>query len=158
MTKKIKLDKIDLKILYHLQQNGRISNIELSNLVGISASPCLRRLKHLQDQKVIRGIHADLNPEVFGQEVLIFASISIEVKSEKEQDQFETELTKIKEIREIYSLSLQNDYLLKVITKSLNDYKILISTRISKVPFIKKIRTTQITKIVKVTPGFELDI
>jgi DNA-binding Lrp family transcriptional regulator len=151
-----KIDDIDIKILQELQKNGRISNIELSNLVGVSPSPCLRRLKSLQDHGVIKNYYAEIDEKSFGFNLTMFASVSIEVASEEERETFEQELAKIEEIREIYALSLETDYLLKFLVQDWFDYKKVINSKVAKVPFIKKIRTTQITRTIKKEPGFHI--
>lgn len=157
MTKRIlKIDNIDIKILQNLQQDGRMSNIKLSEIVGISASPCLRRLTTLIKNDIIKGFYAELDEKFFGYNLTIFASISIEVNSESEREIFEKELTMIPEIREIYSLSLETDYLLKFLIQDFLDYKRIINSKVSRIPYIKKIRTTQITRVIKKEPGFEI--
>lgn len=156
MAKRFKLDDIDIKILNNLQKDGRMSNIDLSHIVGISPSPCLRRLKSLQESGIIKSFHADLDEKFFGYNLTIFASVSIEVTSEIERDTFEKEISAIPEIREIYSLSLETDYLLKFLVQDFLDYKKVINTKVAKVPFIKKVRTTQITRVIKKEYGFEI--
>lgn len=156
MKNTIKIDEIDIKILEVLQSNGRISNIELSNIVGISPSPCLRRLKSLQDNGVIKGYFADIEASVFNYNITMFASVSIDVKNESEKNAFETALANIPEIREIYALSLETDYLLKFKVKDWLDYKNIINTKVAKVPFLKRIRTTHITRVIKKEYGFPL--
>ena len=157
MAKRVyKLDNIDVKMLNTLQKDGRISNIDLSHLVGISPSPCLRRLKSLQDTGIIKGFYADLDNNFFGYNLIMFASISIEIKTEDEREVFENKLCEIPEIREIYALSMETDYLLKFVVKDWLEYKKVINTKVAKVPFIKKIRTTQITRVLKKDNGFDI--
>ncbi len=157
MGKKIfKLDDIDVKILKILQKDGRISNIDLSEQVGISPSPCLRRLRTLNEQGIIKSYYADLDEKFFGYNTTMFASITIAFENEKEKDQFEEELSKISAVREIYALSVDTDYLIKMVVKDWYDYKFIVNTKIAKVPFIKKIRTTTILRKIKQEPGFEV--
>ena len=157
MGKKIfKLDDIDIKILKILQTDGRISNIDLSEQVGISPSPCLRRLRTLKDQGIIKSYYADLDERFFGYNTTMFASITIAYASEKEKEQFEEELSKISAIREIYALAVETDYLIKMVVKDWYDYKHIVNTKIAKVPFIKKIRTTTILRTIKHEQGFEI--
>jgi Lrp/AsnC family leucine-responsive transcriptional regulator len=144
-----KIDDIDVKILNALQDNGRVSNIDLSEMVGISPSPCLRRLKSLQDNGIIKSFSTQLDESFFGLNLIMFASLTIEVKSEEERDNFERELANIIEIKEVYALSLETDYLVKILVNDWIDYKRIINTKVAKLPFIKKIRTTQITRVIK---------
>lgn len=157
MGKKIfKLDDIDIKILKILQKDGRISNIDLSDQVGISPSPCLRRLRTLKEQGVIKSYYADLDERVFGFNTTMFASITIAFENEEEKEQFEAELSKITAVREIYALSVETDYLIKMVVKDWYDYKHIVNNKIAKVPFIKKIRTTTILRTIKHNHGFEI--
>ena len=114
-----KIDDIDVKILNALQENGRVSNIDLSEMVGISPSPCLRRLKSLQDNGIIKSFSAQLDEAFFGLNLIMFASLTIEVSSEAERDKFEDELKNIIEIKEVYALSLESDYLVKILVRIL---------------------------------------
>ncbi len=157
MAKKIfKLDDVDIGIIKILQNEGRISNIELSEKVGISPSPCLRRLKSLNTHGIIKGYYADVDEKLFGYTSTIFASISIEIANEAERDKFEEELANISVIREIYALSVETDYLIKMVVKDWYHYKHVVNTKIAKVPFIKKIRTTTIFRTVKKEHGFDI--
>ncbi len=150
MAKKTyKIDEIDIRILNALQDNGRISNIDLSEVAGISPSPCLRRLKSLQDNGIIKSFNAQLDESFFGLNLIMFASITIEVKSETDRTTFENELKNITEIKEAYALSLDTDYLIKMLVNDWIDYKRIINTKVAKLPFITKIRTTQINRVIK---------
>ncbi len=150
MTKRShKIDAIDIKIIRELQQNGRKSNIELSDAVGISPSPCLRRLKALQDNNIITGFYADVDEKFFNLNLTMFASISIEVNNEEEREIFENSLSAIPEVREIYALTLDTDYIFKLVVTDWMEYKKVINTKIAKVPFIKKIRTSATTRVIK---------
>lgn len=144
-----KIDAVDMKILNALQEDGRISNIDLSTIAGISPSPCLRRLRSLQESGIIKSFSANLDETFFGYNLIMFASVSIEVTSEKQREEFENAICEIEEIKEIYCLSLESDYLLKFLITDWLEYKRVINTKLSKVPYVKKIRTTQITRVLK---------
>ena len=157
MSKKsLKIDNIDMKILHELQKNARISNVELSQIVGISPSPCLRRLKALQEKGIIKGFFTEINEAIFSYELTTFASIVIDIKSDTERELFEKSINEIEEVKEVYSLSLDSDYLIKILAKDWFDYKKILNSKISKVPFITKIKTTQISRVIKKEHGIIL--
>lgn len=151
MAKKYKLDEIDRKILNTLQSNGRISNIELSSIVGISPSPCLRRVKALEEEGFITGFYATLNYALFNYNLIVYASVVTKASNPKEFELFEQAITAIPNILEIYGLSNNTDYLIKIVAKDELDYHKLINESLGKVPFLSKVRTTKISKEIKRT-------
>ena len=89
MANKVKLDGVDRKILKDLQNDGRMTNVELAKRIGISAPPCLRRVRALEDNRVIRGYHADVNPEALGYSVMVFAFVGLISQAENDLQEFE---------------------------------------------------------------------
>ena len=116
-TLKTKLDKIDFQILSNLQTNGRISNVELANLVDISPPPCLRRVKALEDNGYIKGYNADVNSELIGFKVTIFAFVGLESQAESDLQIFENYISLFPEVRECHMLVGEIDFLLKIVAK-----------------------------------------
>ena len=155
MTKKYKLDSIDIKILKVLNSNGKMSNIELSKKVGISPSPCLRRVKILEDNKIIKGYSVDIDFSFLEYNLVFFASISTNFSNNKEKELLEKELLSINEVLEVYILNSDKDYLVKIIVKNYLDYKVVVNTKLTRLPFIKNIRTTKINTTLKKS-GFVL--
>ena len=88
--RRIKLDKIDRRILRDLQANGRMTNVDLAQRAGISAPPCLRRVRALEEAGFIRGYHADINPEALGFGVTVFAQVGLSSQAEPDLKAFET--------------------------------------------------------------------
>ncbi len=149
MSKKFKLDEIDLKILSILQKNARVSNLDISDQVGISPSPCLRRVKALEEHGVIQAFYTKLSEEFFEYNLTVFATISSNASNKQEKKAFETALEKVKEILEIYALTTDTDYLLKLVVKDESHYQQILQTIIGHVPNVAKIRTTKIAKVIK---------
>ena len=89
MANKVKLDDVDRRILKDLQEDGRMTNVELAKRIGISAPPCLRRVRALEDQGVIRGYHADVNAEALGYSVMVFAFVGLISQAENDLQEFE---------------------------------------------------------------------
>ena len=118
MSSAVSLDKFDLKILVHLQREGRCSNIELADAVGLSQSPCLVRTKRLQEIGVIRGYGADIALEKLGACVTVFSEVTISSHRRHDFRKFEEVAGQHREIVEWYNVSGGYDYLLKIVVPS----------------------------------------
>src|SRR5688500_14421836 len=99
---RVKLDRIDRRILHDLQENGRITNVDLAQNAGISAPPCLRRMRALEENGYVRGYHADLDPEKMGFEVTFFALIGLETQAGDRLAAFERLVSEWPEVRECH--------------------------------------------------------
>lgn len=126
MPSTISLDRIDLKILEHLQREGRCSNVELAEAVGLSQSPCLLRTKRLQDIGVIRGYGADIALEKLGSNVIVFSEVTISSHRPHDFRKFEKGAGKYPEIVECYNVSGGYDYLLKIMAPTVAHFQALM--------------------------------
>jgi DNA-binding Lrp family transcriptional regulator len=120
----ISVDAFDLKLLAALQDDGRLTNQELADLVGLSASQCSRRRMRLEDEKVIAGYHADLAAEALGFTLIAFIHITLATHSPDNAEKFRALVNRVDAIQEAYSMTGDADYLLKVVLhdlKSLSD-------------------------------------
>jgi DNA-binding Lrp family transcriptional regulator len=122
----ISLDQFDLKILAHLQREGRCSNVELADAVGLSQSPCLVRTKRLQDVGVIRGYGADIALEKLGGHVIVFSEVTISTHRRPDFRKFEEVAGQHPEIVEWYNVSGGYDYLLKIVAPSVARFQELM--------------------------------
>lgn len=120
------LDQFDMKILVHLQREGRCSNVELSAAVGLSESPCLARTKRLQEIGVIRGYGADVALEKLGSHVIVFSEVTIGNHRPHDFRKFETGAGKYDEIVECYNVSGGYDYLLKIVAPDIAHFQALM--------------------------------
>ncbi|MDR3472273.1 MAG: Lrp/AsnC family transcriptional regulator [Devosia sp.] len=136
------LDQIDRKILSALQNNGRLTNQDLSAQVGLSASPCLRRLKQLEQDGYISRYVAIVEPRSLGLDITAFARVSLEQQDSKMLDAFERTVASWPEVMECYLMSGDTDYQLRVVTRSLADYEIFLRERLTKVPGVAKIQSS----------------
>jgi len=118
MCAPVALDKFDLKILAHLEREGRCSNVELADAVGLSQSPCLVRTKRLQESGVIRGYGADIALEKLGRHVIVFSEVTIGSHRPPDFRKFEAAVDSHPEIVEWYNVSGGYDYLLKIVAPS----------------------------------------
>ena len=126
MRSSASLDRFDIKILVHLQREGRCSNVELATAVGLSESPCLVRTKRLQEIGVIRGYGADIALEKLGSYVIVFSEVTISKHRPGDFRKFETGAGKYDEIVECYNVSGGYDYLLKIVAPSIACFQALM--------------------------------
>jgi DNA-binding Lrp family transcriptional regulator len=126
MRSSASLDQFDIKILVHLQREGRCSNVDLAAAVGLSQSPCLFRTKRLQEIGVIRGYGADVALEKLGSHVIVFSEVTIGSHQLRDFRKFETGAGKYHEIVECYNVSGGYDYLLKIVAPSIAYFQALM--------------------------------
>lgn len=119
-------DRFDLKILVHLEREGRCSNVELANAVGLSQSPCLVRTKRLQDSGVIRGYGAEIALEKLGNHVIVFSEVTISSHRPLDFRKFEQAADSHREIVEWFNVSGGYDYLLKIVAPSVAHFQALM--------------------------------
>jgi DNA-binding Lrp family transcriptional regulator len=122
----VSIDRFDLKILTHLQRDGRCSNVELADAVGLSQSPCLARTKRLQQLGVIRGYGADVALETLGESVVVFSEVTISSHRRHDFRKFEEAAARHPEIVECFNVSGGYDYLLKVVSPSVARFQELM--------------------------------
>ncbi len=123
----IRLDEIDRKILAELQADGRMTNVELAKRVGISAPPCLRRVRTLEESGLIRGYHADVNSRELGFEVQVFAMVGLESQAESELNAFEERCREWPLVRECHMLNGEVDFILKCVAPDLSSFQQFLS-------------------------------
>ena len=138
----IELDAIDLKILRILQDDGRISNARLAELVALSSSPCWKRLKRLEASGIIRGYQAVLDRHALGLGVVAFVSILLENHTEKTCRMFESGALAMPEVMVCHNISGQHDYLLQVLADDLESYSALVLDRLRKLPGVKEMQSS----------------
>ncbi len=122
----LKLDRLDLRILSQLQINGRITNVDLANSVGLSPSPCLIRVKRLEQAGYIAGYGAELRLEKLGDTVTVFTEVTLADHHREDFVRFETAIRGVDEVIECHLVSGGYDYLLKFITRGVNHYQTII--------------------------------
>ncbi|MBR0718525.1 Lrp/AsnC family transcriptional regulator [Bradyrhizobium liaoningense] len=123
----LQLDAFDLKIISALQDDGRLTNQELADLAGLSASQCSRRRMRLEEEKVISGYHADLSSEALGFGVIAFIQVTLATHSPDNSKRFRTLVGRIDEIQEAYSLTGDADYVLKAVLRDLKGLSNLVN-------------------------------
>lgn len=126
MPEALKLDRIDIRILSHLQANGRITNVDLADAVGLSPSPCLIRVKRLEKAGYITGYGALIQLEKLGTMQVVFTQVTLSDHRREDFVKFETAIRKIDEVIECHLVSGGFDYLLKFVTRSVGHYQTIM--------------------------------
>lgn len=145
------LDRIDRKILTELQNDGRISNVELSRRVGLSATPCLERVKRLEKEKFITGYSATVNPAKVGAALLVFVEITLSRKSPDVFEEFSEAVKSLEAIQECHLVSGNFDFLLKTRVADMSDYRTLLGDTLLRLPQVSESRTFVVMEEVKQT-------
>lgn len=143
------IDKIDFKILKILQENGRITNIQLSTEIGLSPAPTLERVRKLEQTGFIKSYHAMVNEELLGIAIKSYIQISLNYKAANSIESFNTKIQKFEEIVECHRIAGSSDYLLKVVSSDLNSYEQFILTKLSKLPEISSMKSMMVMSTVK---------
>jgi len=151
------LDKIDLQILKILQENGRITNLQLSNEIGLSPAPTLERVRKLENAQYIKSYHALVDEEKLGLGIKTFIQVSLDFHKSNTIDIFLQEIQKIKEITECHHVTGQCDFLLKVYVRDIKLYEQLIMDKISRIPVVKTFQTMMIMSTSKKEPTVPLE-
>jgi DNA-binding Lrp family transcriptional regulator len=149
MTLKADLDAIDWKILRELQDDGRMTNVELSRRVGISAPPCLRRVKRLEDAGVIRGYRALLNAPSLGMDVVAFCQIGLHHQSETELKAFAEKTRNWPIVRRAWMVSGDSDFLLHCVASDLGTFQSFVIEELTSAPNVDTVRTALTIRQVK---------
>ena len=154
--RRVKLDRIDLKILRDLQDKGRMTNVELARRAGISAPPCLRRVRALEKAGFIRVYHADLDAEQLGFEVMFFALVGLDNQSETVLTAFESMVADWPEVRECHMARGPHDFVLKIVAHN-TAHENELTTQLTAAPHVATVLTMQVIRSSKHHPGVPLD-
>lgn len=156
MSKSVSLDAHDLKILRLLQENAELSMAELGDRVGLSHTPCWRRVKRLEEEGVIRRRVTLLSPKALDLTVSVHAYITIKSHDEESLTAFETAVHEVKEIVECYSITGDKDYLLRMVVKSVDDYEQLLKSSLVHLPNVASVNSVFALKQVKYTTALPI--
>ncbi len=135
------MDGIDAKIIRALQSDGRMTIIDLAEHIGLSPTPCARRLDRLQRDGIITGYSAQVDPEQMGFGVTIFVSVELEKQDRNAIDAFEKAIRRCDEVMECYLMTGSRDILLRVVAKDLNAFDAFLENRLMQIPGIRNLRS-----------------
>lgn len=151
--RRVKLDRIDRRILHDLQADGRMTNVELARRAGISAPPCLRRVRALEKAGLIKGYHAEINAEALGFPVTVFAQVGLSSQAEADLRSFETLVGTYPEVRECHMLTGEADFLLKVVASDWDAYQRFLSAKLTSAPNVNHVKSALVFRSSKQEPG-----
>ena len=154
----VKLDKIDRRILRDLQEDGRITNVELAHRAGISAPPCLRRVRALEEGGLIRGYHADINAEALGYGVTVFAQVGLASQAEPDLKAFEALVANWPEVREANMLAGETDFLLKIVAVDWDSYQRFLTTKLTAAPNVSHVKSALAIRTSKYAAGVPIEV
>ena len=154
---KHQLDGYDRRILEALQKNGRLSNVELAEQIGLSPSPCLRRVRMLEDAGVIQGYEARLAPDEVGLGLTVFVGVKVERHHERDAARFRKEVSALPEVIAAHLVSGESDFLLQVVVPDLRGYERFLLDTLLKLPGVKDIRSNFAIQTVKPQSPLPLD-
>jgi DNA-binding Lrp family transcriptional regulator len=151
------IDDIDKQILANLQTDGRMTNVELASKVGLTAPPCLRRVRGLEESGVIQGYNARLDQAALGYGITIFAMVSLKSQAEADLQAFETHVARLPEVRECHMLNGEIDFLLKIVAKDLQSFQNFLTSKLTPAPNVTHVKTSLTIRRSKYEPGVPIE-
>ena len=155
--RRVKLDRIDRRILHDLQTDGRMTNVELARRAGISAPPCLRRVRALEKAGLIKGYHAEVNAEALGFAVTVFAQVGLSSQAEADLKSFEALMASYPEVRECHMLAGEADFLLRIVATDWDAYQRFLTTRLTPAPNVSHVKSALAIRTSKAEPGVPIE-
>lgn len=151
------LDPIDRIILAELQDEGRITNVELARRAGLTAPPCLRRVRALEENGVIDGYHARLNAASLGYGIMVFALVSLKSQAEEDLRAFENHVAALPDVRECHMLNGEIDFILKIVAHDLQSFQSFLTSKLTTAPNVASVKTSLTIRTSKDLPGVPVD-
>jgi DNA-binding Lrp family transcriptional regulator len=148
VTVPARLDAIDRKILKELQEDGRITNVDLADHVGISAPPCLRRMRALEEAGYIKGYRALLDEKLLGYEVTVFAMVHLASQADADLQAFEAFVQSKPVVRECWMLSGEIDFILKCVAPDLRTFQAFVA-ELTAAPHVRNVKTSLVLRVAK---------
>ncbi len=153
----IELSPLDLKLLKLIQQDASLSTAELAERVGISQSPCWRRLNRIEQAGIIKKKVALLDSDKLGMEVVVFTSVNLSGHGGSTLEDFEKQVAQFPEVVECYTMTGSMDYMLKIVTKDVRHYEIFARTHLAQIPSIREMHSNVAITRIKDTTELPLD-
>src|SRR5215475_7067934 len=150
--RRAKLDRVDRRILQALQEDGRMTNVDLARRAEISAPPCLRRVRALEVAGYIRGYHAQVNPEALGFGVTVFAQVGLSSQAEHDLKAFEARVQTWPLVRECHMLAGETDFLLKIVANDWDSYQKFLTTCLTPAPNVSHVKSALAIRTSKLLP------
>lgn len=154
----VKLDAIDRRILAELQADGRMTNVDLAKVVGISAPPCLRRVRALEEKGLIQGYHAVVDENELGFEVKVFAMVGLNSQAEVDLSAFEAKCRAWPLVRECHMLNGEIDFILKCVAPDLSTFQTFLTEELTSADNVASVKTSLVIRKAKDEPGIPFDV
>ncbi len=154
----LKLDAIDRRILAELQADGRMTNVDLAKVVGISAPPCLRRVRALEEKGLIQGYHAVVDENELGFEVKVFAMVGLNSQAEADLSAFEAKCRAWPLVRECHMLNGEIDFILKCVAPDLSTFQTFLTEELTSADNVASVKTSLVIRKAKDEPGIPFDV
>jgi DNA-binding Lrp family transcriptional regulator len=151
-------DALDRRILAELQDDGRMTNVELAARVGLTAPPCLRRVRGLEEDGTILGYHAALDPLKMGYAITVFAMVSLKSQAEAALRAFEDHVAALEPVRECHMLNGEIDFILKVVARNLQEFQTFLTSSLTTAPNVASVKTSLTIRRAKLLPGVPVAI
>ncbi len=155
---RVKLDRIDRQILNDLQSDGRMTNVELAQRAGISAPPCLRRVRALEEAGYIKGYYAQLDQAGLGYAVTVFAHVGLNSQAEADLSAFEALAKEWPEVRECHMLAGEMDFLLRIVAKDWDAYQKFVTEKLTAAPKVAHVKSALAIRSAKNLPGVPIAV
>ena len=153
-----RIDEIDLKILRELQRDASLSNAEIASRVGLSVSPCWRRIQRLERTGLIRSRVALLDPEALGLQIVVFASVKLSSHGRQALPEFEAQIREYDEVMECYTMTGEVDFILRILTRDMHSYERFLRDHLLQMPAVAEVHSTIALTQVKYTTQIPLDL
>lgn len=153
-----RFDTIDLQILAELQAEGRMTNVDLAQRVGLTAPPCLRRVRALEDAEIIRGYHAELDAVRLGFSITVFAMVSLRSQAESDLEAFEAHVAALPEVRECFMLNGEIDFILKIVARDLQGFQRFLTSKLTSAPNVSSVKTSLTIRSSKNATGVPVEM
>jgi DNA-binding Lrp family transcriptional regulator len=150
-------DQIDRRILAELQEDGRMTNVDLAARVGLTAPPCLRRVRSLEEEGVIEGYHAQINAAKLGYSITVFAMVSLKSQAESDLREFEDHVATLPHVRECHMLNGEIDFILKIVASDLSEFQTFLTTSLTTAPHVAGVKTSLTIRTSKHMPGVPIE-
>jgi DNA-binding Lrp family transcriptional regulator len=151
------LDETDRLILRSLQAEGRLTNVDLAERAGLTAPPTLRRVRALEQSGIIRGYHAELNPDALGYGITVFAMVSLKSQAEADLKAFEEHVGRLPPVRECHMLNGEIDFILKIVAHDLQEFQRFLTSELTSAPNVEHVKTSLTIRTAKHEPGIPVD-
>ena len=155
--KHVKLDRIDLRILRELQKDGCMTNVELAAHVGISAPPCLRRVRALEESGYIRGYHADIAADKLGYPITVFTFVSLTNHAESDLLEFARLADSWPQVRECYMMTGESDFIIRIVAESWESFQNFLTHQLAAAPNVAHVKSAPAMQRTKYDPGVPID-